>query len=71
MKSPTFDFEGRWKRAAVLMEHDGIGALRDETRQPRLFDRRWPALRPCEVGGLDAGSEGRGVRRLARTRRLI
>lgn len=27
MSSPTFDFEGRWKRAAALMERDGIDAL--------------------------------------------
>jgi Xaa-Pro dipeptidase len=27
MNSPAFDFEGRWKRAAVLMERDGIDAL--------------------------------------------
>lgn len=27
MNSPTFDFEDRWKRAAVLMERDGIDAL--------------------------------------------
>jgi Xaa-Pro aminopeptidase len=27
MSSPTFDFEARWKRAAALMERDGIDAL--------------------------------------------
>src|SRR5512134_3537003 len=27
MNSPTFDFEARWKRAAALMERDGVDAL--------------------------------------------
>lgn len=27
MNSPTFDFEAHWKRAAALMEPDGIDAL--------------------------------------------
>src|SRR5512134_319561 len=27
MNSPTFDFEARWKRAAALMDRDGIDAL--------------------------------------------